>query len=89
MVIDLNNYKVTKQYILSWFRANRDKTSLIDTISMMAIATHCPCIAVEFFLAEEIGFTEELVGYIKNNMKHYCYPKVLNQPSNSPFLEYS
>lgn len=87
MTIDLNNYTINKKYVLEWFRSNRDNVSLNDSISLMAVATHCPCIAVEFFLAEEIGFTEELIKYIASDMKSYCYPTILNQPANSPFRE--
>lgn len=86
MTIDLNNYEVTKKYIMTWFKAN-PHIKLTDAISQMAVATHCPCIAVEFFIAEEIGFTEELVKYLNSDIKNYCYPNILNQPVNSPFRE--
>lgn len=87
MIVDLNTYLVNKTFVQEWHKENgQDKPCL--TVSIMAPATHCPCIVLAFYLSETLGFTPELTTMIGRLIKFYNYREINSQPDNSPFLAY-
>ncbi len=84
MVIDLNKYTVNKAFVIQWYKDNGKDAEA--TISIMACSIMVPCLVLAFYLAEEIGFTEELIRKIDILIKFYGYKKILNQQSDSPYL---
>lgn len=86
MQLDLDTYaNSSKKSIQNWYRRHSDER-ITDIISIQAACTNCPCIALAFYLAEDIGFTPELIRLIDIFIKSNGYTKILNQPPNSPYL---
>jgi hypothetical protein len=87
MKIDLKTYSINRKFIQNWYKNNKDKSLDIGTIvSLCASATHCPCIALAHYLAEDIGYIPELTGLIDGFIKFYGYTEVLGQKEGSPYL---
>jgi hypothetical protein len=85
MQLDLNTYSVNRIPIQDWYRWHGDQR-ITDIISIQAAGTHCPCIALAFYLAEDIGYTPELIRLIDIFIKDYGYTEILNQSLDSPYL---
>lgn len=86
MQLDLDTYaSSSKEAIQNWYRRHNDER-ITDIISIQAACTHCPCIVLAFYLAEDIGFTPELVRLIDIFIKSYGYTEIRNQPPDSPYL---
>ena len=85
MLIDLDKYRAHKTYTQIWYRQNAH-LGLSTAISIWAPSTHCPCIAVAFFIADDIGYTPELIRIIDILIKSYNYKRILGQGENSPYL---
>lgn len=89
MKIDLNTYSINRKYIQNWYKHNKDKVSgVVEAVALQAPSIHCPCIVLTYFIAEDIGFTEEIVESIESLIKQYGYKEILNQPENSPLDKY-
>jgi hypothetical protein len=87
MEIDLNKYANNRTPVQNWYRdCNYDNISL--AISIWAGGTMCPCICLAFYLAEDMGYTPELIRLINIFIKEYRYEKIHGQKSDSPFLHY-
>lgn len=85
-MVDLNRYSSNRIPFQDWYREN-SHYGISMAISIWACGTHTPCLACAFYLAEDIGFTEEIVRLINIFIKEYDYTLIKNQPANSPFLE--
>lgn len=86
MTLDLQTYIVNKSYVQQWYRESHDK-NISNAVSILASATQTPCIALAFYLAEELGFISEIVSMIERLVGFYDYKFIENQPDNSPFRE--
>lgn len=87
MIVDLDHYLVNRSFIQKWHQDNGDNQPCL-TVSILAPATHCPCIVLAFYLAETVGFTPEMMSMIEGLIKFYTYSEINHQPENSPFKEY-
>jgi len=85
MTIDLNHFSVHRKPVQDWCR-NNPHIELKDAVAIWASSQKCPCICVAFYLAEEFGYTEELVKNINTLIKFYDYGQILGQKEGSPFL---
>ena len=87
MKIDLRKYAINRPIIQGWWRRDKDKgEELCKMIGFYAIGSHCPCIVVCFYIAEDIGYTDELCNTISKLAKFYGYTDVLGQLEGSPYL---
>ena len=89
MRVDLDIYAINRQFIKNWYQSCIDRGAEVDIgkgISICAASTHCPCIAMAFYLSEELGFTKELTNTIDNLIKFYDYTEITGQKTNSPYL---
>lgn len=86
MKIDLNRYSVNRPFIQKWYR-DSDNKDISNAVSILSPATHTPCIAMCFFLAEQEGFSPEMVFLIDTLIRFYGYKQILNQPEGSPYME--
>ena len=86
MKLDLDKYSINRAYFQKWFREN-GKGNATGAATMWAPTIHVPCAALGFYLAEDIGYTPELVQYIDNLIKFYGYTKISGQKEGSPYLE--
>ena len=84
MKIDLNTYIINKPFVQKWHQENGKDVS--STLSIIATSSHCPLIALGFYISESIGWTEELKSIVEGYIKYYGYTKILGQPKDSPFL---
>jgi len=48
-----------------------------SAVGLLATSTGCPCVVVAFYLGEDIGFTEELLGIISRLTKFYGYTEFI------------
>lgn len=84
MVLDLNIYAINRPYVQKWHRDN-PHIGVSDVISILSCATHCPCAALAFYIAEDIGYNEGLVKLIDMFIKFYDYKAILGQSEGSPY----
>jgi len=87
MEIDLNLYSHYSKFVKEWYARNSEQGTGW-TIGILAASTFCPCIAIAFYLAEDLGFTPQLVNSINILIDSYGYKKILNQQPGSPFAHY-
>jgi hypothetical protein len=85
MRLDLDTYAVNRKPIQGWYRSHSDQ-DIRSVIANWAISTHCPCIILCFFMAEDIGYTPELLQMIDSLSRFYGYTEILNQKEGSPYL---
>ncbi len=85
MTLDLNTYSINRPYIQQWYRESVDK-DISNAVSILASATQTPCIALCFYLAEDIGYNEEIVKIMDRLVQFYDYKHILNQQPDSPYL---
>lgn len=82
MKIDLNKYVVNKNFVQHFYRINKEVYGLRGCISLCATSTGCPCIAVTFYLGEDIGFVPELIEIINRFIKFYGYTAIIGAPES-------
>lgn len=87
MTIDLKKYAINRPFIQQWYKKNNNY-DISKTISLHAAGMHCPCIALAFYLAEDIGYTPELIRIIDILIKTYDYTEIKNQLPGSPYLTF-
>lgn len=85
MRLDLNKYIVNRSIIQDLHIKSIDKNAE-RLVSIFACSSHCPCVALLFYLAEQDGYTPELVGLIDMFIKFYGYTQIVGQLGDSPFL---
>ena len=89
MKIDLNNYLVHKEPIQKyWKNPKNHRLGLRHAISTWAANSHCPVIVLSFYLAEDLGYTPELIEIIDCLIDFYDYRKILGQSPDSPYKGY-
>lgn len=86
MHIDLDLYLINKPFVQYWYETNADK-SINGAVSILAASTGCPCIALAFYLSEDLGFTPTLIHLINSLIEFYGYKEIAGQPNNSPYLD--
>lgn len=87
MKIDLNTYAINKPFIQ---KKNKESPGKIrDTLTMVSASTHCALICLVFYLAEDLGWTDELKELADGYIKFYGYTKIIGQLSDSPYLHLS
>ena len=87
MKIDLSLYEVQRIPVKNWYRKSADRNlSISFMVSMWAATNQCPAILVAFLLAEEIGFTPDIIRIIDILIKCYQYDEILGQSDESPYL---
>lgn len=77
MVLDCNKYRLSFKDIQYYSKNKKDK-ELIDSISMIAIATNVPIIIVCYYIGELYGFDSILKSMIQRLRKFYHVKQVLN-----------
>lgn len=82
MILDLEKYKVNRPFIKRYFKEKGGDP--VYAICLIAATIQCPIIALSFYLAEDIGFTPEIIKTIQGQIDRGYV--VVNQPENSPFL---
>lgn len=85
MKMDLDKYSINRSIIQKEYDRSGVK-SIRDFLSIWSASTHCPLICMAFYLAEEIGYTPELIDIIDSTVKFYGYTEVLGQKEGSPYL---
>lgn len=83
MIIDLTRYRVQKQEIVRAHNRSNGK-SLLEMICLASPGTHTPNVVLCFYLAEDIGFTKEIVEIIERLIKFYGYTSIKGAPDNMP-----
>jgi hypothetical protein len=87
MQMDLNKYRVNAKFVQDFYQRNKDYyESIGKLISVCSGVTHCPYVALAFYLSESIGFIPEMVQTIDSQIKYYGYTEILGQSANSPYL---
>jgi hypothetical protein len=86
MQLDLNKYRVNKLFILTQYQKTKDRYSISDILSMASSTTHCPLLALNFYLSESIGYIPELIVIIDRLIAFYGYTEILGQSPDSPYL---
>lgn len=87
MELDLNTYMVNKKPFQRYYHKNKDRNdSISNMISIWSSSTFCPCIVLAFYLAEDIGYTAEIIRLIDIFVRTYEYKLILNQQEGSPYL---
>ena len=82
MILDLDRFAINRKFIQTYYREKGGDPEY--AVSLMAATILCPIIVLAFYLAEDIGFTPELIKTIDYQMtRGYT---VINQPQNSPYL---
>lgn len=82
MKMDLNKYLINKSFIQNFYRKNKEIYTLGYTISLCGASTGCPCIALAFYLGEDIGFTQEILDTISRFAKNYEYTEFVGAPES-------
>lgn len=70
MVLNVNRYRGAKAALVRFFHSMREP-DIQRRISLIAITTHTPIIAVAVFVGEDIGFTPELNLMIERLVNDY------------------
>jgi hypothetical protein len=83
MTIDLDAYRVQKQAIVRAYKLAISK-DVLEIICLTSPATHTANVVMAFYLAEEIGFTPELVEMITRLIKFYGYTSIKGAPESCP-----
>jgi hypothetical protein len=83
MLIDLDSYRVQKKEIIRAYDIATVK-DVLEIICVTSPAIHTANVVLGFYLAEEIGFTPELVVMIKRLIKFYGYSTIKGAPENMP-----
>lgn len=74
--VDVNKYRVNKEGILKLIESsNYDR---FRAISVAAVASHVPVIAVACFVGEKYGFDDELKDFIKKLVQFYDIENIEN-----------
>jgi hypothetical protein len=74
MKINISNYILNKPIVQGWWRRDKDiGLDLPKCIAAYAVATHCPCIVIAHFIAEDIGYTPAINDQIESLTKFYGY----------------
>jgi len=80
MKINLNQYVLNRPIVQSWWRKDKELTqdpeALSKAIAAYAVATHCPCVAIAHYIAEDIGYNQILLDKIAMLMAFYGYTDV-------------
>lgn len=82
MTVDLNTYKVNKDFIQKWYKSNRNR-DVTYVISLLSCSTFVPCIVVAFYIGEVNGWSKEVTECIDRLTKFYSYD-ILNKPDSYP-----
>lgn len=85
MTIDLNKTRVQASFMRRIYHRDTVKDAN-KRVSEIAGAVQTPCIALAFYLAEDIGYTPELTFLIDTLIKFYRYDQILGQKEDSPYL---
>jgi hypothetical protein len=80
--IDLHKYVVNRDYIQRYYRKNKEIHDMGYAISLCAATTGCPCIALAFYLGEDIGYVPELLYIIDRLIKSGGYTGVIGMPES-------
>lgn len=80
MKLDLTKYVVNRNFVQNFYRTNKEVYGLGNSISLCATTTGCPCVAVAFYLGEDIGFTPEIIETIDRFAKFYGYTEFVGVP---------
>jgi hypothetical protein len=85
MKLDLNRYRVNAPLIQKVCQ-NSPESDISDLISEFAVGSHCPLVALYFYVGEGLGYTQEITGVIDRLSKFYGYTEIINQLEGSPYL---
>lgn len=85
MKIDLNKYAINKKPVQKWYKEHAEE-GVNKSIGILGSSVHCPFICLAFYLAEDIGFTEELIQTIDSLIKFYGYTDIQGQKEGSPYM---
>jgi hypothetical protein len=83
--LNLDHYSVNRKFVQQWYRDNSHE-EVGMAISILACATHCPAIVVAHYIAEEFGYTPEIMETIDRLTQFYGYKEIKNQILTSPYL---
>lgn len=83
MLIDLMAYRVQKKEIIRAYNIATVK-DVLEIICVTSPSIHTANVILGFYLAEEIGFTPELVVMIESLIKFYGYMTIKGAPDNMP-----
>lgn len=88
MILDIAKYSsVNRTVVQEWYVKNKDHNTIVQTISIMACSTMCPCICVAYWLGEITEWHPDVIASIKMLTKFYGYTMILNKPEGAPELE--
>lgn len=73
--LDINQYRARYKDLEKVLKMNPEKNR-IDWLGELAFITFCHIIAVECFIMEIEGETEEMINKIKRDMKFYGYDSI-------------
>ena len=82
MKMDLNKYTANKKFIQNFYKKNKNLRDVEYCVSICAATINCPCIALAFYLGEDIGFTSEILDLIVRLSKSSGYDEFINAPES-------
>lgn len=83
MTIDLAIYDSNKDFVIGWFNTKGGK-DIGRTVSIMASATHVPCIVIAYWLGEHTNWHPDSIISIKSLTDFYGYTDIQNKPPGAP-----
>ena len=81
--MNLDHYKHSKKELIESV-LKQNNPNVLQAISLVSVCTHVPVIAVLFFVGEELGWPEDILGNIKMIKKVYSYGEIEGIPENFP-----
>ena len=81
--MNINHYSGSKKEIVNLFFEQKGSNRL-QNITLVAVSTHVPIIAVLFFVGEELGWPEDVLESIKMIAKVYNYKNIQGVPNGYP-----
>lgn len=83
MLIDLNSYRIQKREIIRAYGIATNK-DLREIICVTSPAIHTANVILAFYLAEEIGWSPELIEIVQGLVKFYGYATIKGAPDDMP-----
>lgn len=81
--MNINHYILCKKEVIELFHKQTDP-DILQSISLISVCLHVPCIAVSFFVGEALGWPEEIVDSIERLTKSYSYKNIEGIPEGYP-----
>lgn len=84
MQVDIDTYKLNKQFVSRWYEKNKFDYSPGQSVSVLSVSTMVPCIVIAYWIGDITGWPPEIIVTIKGLVKFYGYTEILNKPAGAP-----